>query len=78
MITRGGGDVIQEPEALMVSNFLVYNKIFLISLYQYDNDKKVELMQEFLGFIDKDGMDPFCKYLTSDLNLFLLDQHKVK
>ncbi|KAK5962173.1 proteasome regulatory particle lid subunit RPN7 PWA37_000209 [Arxiozyma heterogenica] len=75
-------NVIQEPEVLMVPNFVVSDKTFLLSLYQndkndnVDNTKKLALIQEIIDLIDKDEMGPFYKYITTELGLFPFDQNK--
>lgn len=75
-------NVIQEPEVLMVPNFVVSDKTFLLSLYQndknkdVDNSKKSALIQEITDLIDKDEMGPFYKYVTCELKLFPFDQGK--
>lgn len=69
-------NVIQEPEVLMVPNFVVSDKTFLLSLCQQDNDKKSALVQEIIDLIDKDEMGPFYKYITNDLKLIPFDQNK--
>lgn len=75
-------NVIQEPEVLMVPNFVVSDKTFLLSLYQndknndVDNTKKSALIQEIIDLIDKDEMGPFYKYITTELGLFSFDQNK--
>lgn len=69
-------NVIQEPEVLMVPNFVVSDKTFLLSLCQQDNDKKSALVQEIIDLIEKDEMGPFYKYITNDLKLIPFDQNK--
>lgn len=67
-------NVVLEPEILMVPNFEVSDKTFLLSLSQNNNSQS--LTNEIIDLIEKDEMGPFYKYITQDLKLIPFDQSK--
>lgn len=68
-------NIVQEPQVLMVPNFEVSDKTFLLSLPTSNNNNQ-SIIDDIINLIERDQMGPFYHHITKELNYFPFDQAK--
>lgn len=69
-------NIVQEPQVLMVPNFVVSDKTFLLSLQSTSQKDKQSIAEEIHQLITKDQMAPFYLHISNSLKLLPFNKDK--